>query len=138
MKDYSDIIKCLGIGSDLVMVGSIFNKAFESCADNFLYGIKLSNNIASLLFKKGFPLKKHYRGMSTKAVQKALGKTNVKTSEGVHRFRKVEYFLGGWIENFNHYLRSAMSYTNSRTLADFIGKAEFIFISEQSYKRFDK
>jgi len=120
------------------MIGSIFNKAFESCADNYLYGIKLYNNIARFLFKKRFPIKKHYRGMSTKAVQKVLGKTNVKTSEGVHRFRKVEYFLSGWVENFNHYLRSAMSYTNSRTLIDFIGKAEFIFISEQSYKRFDK
>ncbi len=76
--------------------------------------------------------------MSTKAVQKALGKTNIKTSEGVHRFRKVEYYLAGWIENFNHYLRSAMSYTNSKTLNNFIGKIEFIFISDQAYKRFDK
>lgn len=138
MKDYSDIIKSLGIGSDGVMVGSIFNKAFESCAPNYLFKIKLPINIAKFLFKKGFPIKKHYRGMSTKVVQKALGKTNIKTSEGVHRFRKVEYFLNGWIENFNHYLRSAMSYTNSKTLNDFIGKIEFIFISDQAYKRFDK
>ena len=32
MKDYSDIVKSLALGADFVMIGSIFNKAFESSA----------------------------------------------------------------------------------------------------------
>ena len=92
MKDYSDIIKSLALGADYVMIGSIFNKAFESCADNYLYGIKIKNkNLAEYLFNKGYPIKKYFRGMSTKEAQRAMGKTTFKTSEGVTRFRKVEY-----------------------------------------------
>jgi IMP dehydrogenase/GMP reductase len=138
MKNYSDIIKALALGADYVMLGSIFNKAFESCADNYLYGIKLNNNVARYLFTKGYPIKKYFRGMSTKEAQKAMGKTKFKTSEGVVRFRKVEYFLQGWIENFEHYLRNAMSYSNAKTLEEFIGKVEICQITKNAYDRFNK
>ena len=138
MKDHSDIIKSLALGADYVMIGSIFNKALESCAQNYLYGFKINKKLASYLFDKGYPVKKHFRGMSTKAAQKAMGKTSFKTSEGVTRFRKVEYRLGGWIENFAHYLRNAMSYNDAKTLDGFIGKAEIIQITKNAYDRFNK
>ena len=76
--------------------------------------------------------------MSTKAAQKAMGKTNFKTSEGVVRFRRVEYRLGGWVENFRHYLRNAMSYGDSKTLNDFIGNVEICQITTRAYDRFNK
>jgi hypothetical protein len=138
MKDYSDIIKSLALGADYVMIGSIFNKAFESSADNYLYNIKLNRKFAKYFFDKGFPIKKYFRGMSTKEAQKAMGKTHFKTSEGVVRFRKVEYYLNGWIENFEHYLRNAMSYANAKTLDDFVGKVEICQISKNAYDRFNK
>ncbi len=138
MKDYSDIIKALALGADYVMIGSIFNKAFESSADNYLFRIKLNKKLAKALFILGFPVKKYFRGMSTKGAQKAMGKTKFKTSEGVVRYRKVEYFLKGWIENFEHYLRNAMSYSNAKKLNDFIGKVDFCQISKNSYDRFNK
>jgi len=138
MKDYSDIIKALALGADYVMIGSIFNKALESCADNYLYGIKLNKKIGEYLFDKGFPIKKYFRGMSTKEAQKAMGKNTFKTSEGVVRYRKVEYHLYGWVENFQHYLRNAMSYADAKTLEDFIGKVEIIQISKSAYDRFNK
>lgn len=138
MKDYSDITKSLALGADYVMIGSIFNKAFESSAKNYLYGINLNKNLAKYLFKKGFPIKKHFRGMSTKEAQKAMGKTKFRTSEGVVRIRKVEYFLDGWVENFEHYLRNAMSYANAKTLDEFIGKVEICQISKNAYDRFNK
>ena len=138
MKDYSDIIKAIGIGADFVMCGSIFNKAFESSGDNYLYGIKLNKSIAKIFFNTGFPIKKYFRGMSTKEAQKAMGKTNIKTSEGVLRYRKVEYHLKGWVENFEHYLRSAMSYTNAKTLDDFIGKVDICQITKNAHDRFNK
>lgn len=138
MKDYSDIIKAFGLGADFVMVGSIFNKAFESCADNYLFGMKLPNHWALYLFDKGLPIKKYFRGMSTKEAQKAMGKTKFKTSEGVVRFRKVEYHLDGWVENFEHYLRNAMSYAGAKKLDEFIGKVEICQITKNAYDRFNK
>jgi IMP dehydrogenase len=138
MKDYSDIIKSLALGADYVMIGSIFNKAFESAADNYLYGIKLSQKRAKKLFDKGYPIKKYFRGMSTKEAQKAMGKTSFKTSEGVVRFRRVEYYLDGWVENFEHYLRNMMSYVNAKTLDGFIGKVQVCQITKNAYDRFNK
>ena len=138
MKDYSDIIKALALGADYILLGSILNKAVESAGDNYFKGFKIKPETAKYLFRRGFKVKKHFRGMSTKEAQKAMGKTSLKTSEGVVRYRVVEYTLEGWAENFNHYLRNAMSYTNSKTIDDFIGNVQFCKITEYAYKRFDK
>lgn len=138
MKDYSDVIKALALGADYVMLGSIFNKTLESAGKNYLHGVKLSNKLAGYFYDKGYPVKKHFRGMSTKEAQKAMGKTQIKTSEGIVRYRKVEYHLKGWVENFEHYLRNAMSYANAKTLDQFIGKADICQITKSAYDRFNK
>jgi len=138
MKDYSDVIKALALGADYVMIGSIFNKALESSAQNYIHGIKIGKCYAKLLFDNGLPVKKYYRGMSTKAAQLAMGKTNLRTSEGITRFRPVEYHLNTWVDNFKHYLRNAMSYVDAKTLEDFIGKTEIICITKNAYDRFNK
>ena len=138
MKDYSDVVKALALGADYVMIGSIFNKALESCANNYIYGVKLNKKLAKFLFDKGYPIKKYFRGMSTKEAQKAMGKTFFRTSEGIIRIRNVEYHLNGWVDNFKHYLRNAMSYTNSKNLEDFIGNVEICKISKSAYERFNK
>ncbi|MFW6225368.1 MAG: IMP dehydrogenase [bacterium] len=138
MKDYSDVIKALALGADYVMLGSIFNKSIESSGDNYFKGIKINQNLAEWLFNHGFKIKKYFRGMSTKEAQKAMGKTNIKTSEGIVRFRNVEYKLNDWLENFNHYLLSAMSYTNSKTLKEFIGNDNVINITKNARDRFNK
>ena len=139
MQNYSDIIKALALGADYVMVGSLFNKAIESCGDNYLFGkIKVGPKTARVAYDIGVPVYKKFRGMSTKEVQKKWGKKELTTSEGVVRKRKVEYTLSQWIENFEAYLRSSMSYTNSKKLSDFIGKVDVIRITDNSYKRFKK
>jgi hypothetical protein len=71
-------------------------------------------------------------------VQKEWGKTDVKTSEGIVRIQQVEYTLSGWVENFSHYLKSAMSYTDSLTINEFIGKPECIEVSENAFNRYNK
>lgn len=139
MKDYSDIVKALALGADYVMIGSLFNKAFESAADTYLWGMKIKNpRFAKYLFDRGFPIKKYFRGMSTKGAQKAMGKTMFKTSEGVVRIRKVEYYLSGWVENFEHYLRNAMSYGDAKELDSFIGSVKICQITKNGYDRFNK
>lgn len=141
MKGYSDMIKAIALGADYVMVGSLLNKCIESCGETRIFKyIKLNpkSNITRWLFKKGFKITKRFRGMSTKEVQKNWGSDNIKTSEGVVRIRSVEYTLAQWTENFEDYLRSAMSYTNCKTLEEFRGNVEFNIISEQSFQRFNK
>jgi len=153
MKNYSDIIKALALGSDYVMVGSLLNRALESAGDTFKANVKhtgvetwtepgepvdqYSENVKNA-FVNGARFYKKFRGMSTKGVQKLLGNNDIKTSEGVTRMNPVEYTLEGWTENFTHYLASAMSYTGSKNLNDFIGKVDLVRITQHSFNRFNK
>lgn len=139
MKTYSDIIKALALGADYVMLGSILNKCLESCGKNYIFKkIPITPNGAKKGYKLGMSIYKKFRGMSTKEVQKKWGNTILKTSEGVVRYQKVEYTLRGWVDNFDSYLRSAMSYSDAKNLTEFTEKAEIIKISNNSYKRFNK
>jgi len=146
MKDYSDIIKALALGADYVMMGSILNKCAESCGQSFLKGndrpVPISTSEAVNHFKRGdlgeSKIIKEFRGMSTKEVQKKWGNEVLKTSEGVVRYRQVEYTLEQWADNFESYLRSAMSYVNALTLEEFVSNSEFINITNNAYLRFKK
>lgn len=149
-KKYADVIKALALGADYVMLGSIFNKALESCGETYegnkKYdswtepGDKVDQYSTDVLlqFEAGKKFYKKFRGMSTKEVQKSLGKTELKTSEGISKMQPVEYTLTGWIENFTDYLKSAMSYTDCLTLGEFIGKVKFNKISKNSMERYSK
>lgn len=138
-KNFDDIIKALSLGADYVMLGSIFNKCLESCADTYFLGINITS------FKEKFwkykPFRKYmykkYRGMSTKDVQKKWGREKLKTAEGISKFNKVEYSVGQWVENFSDYLKSAMSYTNSRNLDEF-KNSTIVFITNNALWRFKK
>lgn len=137
-REYSDIIKALAIGADFVMLGSMLNKCLESSGDNYFLGFKVSQKTAEFLWKRGYKIEKKFRGMSTKEVQKMWGRKEIKTSEGVVRMRTVKYTLSGWTENFVDYLKSAMSYTNCRTLSEFVGEVKIVTISQNSFQRFNK
>lgn len=141
MKKYSDIIKALALGADYVMIGSIFNKSLESCGDTYLFRILKLNpkwKITKWLFQNNFKLTKSFRGMSTKEVQRKWNKSIIKTSEGISTYRPVEYTISSWVENFQHYLKSSMSYTNHPDLVSFIGKVKFNLITNNSFLRFKK
>lgn len=153
MKNYSDIIKALALGADGVMLGSILNRALESAGETHKANIKhqgaeswtepgeiVDQYSADVLnaFQNGAKFYKKFRGMSTKSVQKLLGNETLKTSEGVTRMNPVEYTVEGWIENFTHYLASAMSYTGSSNLNEFIGKVNLNLITQNSFNRFNK
>lgn len=154
MKNYSDIIKALALGCDLIMIGSILNKALESAGETHKANVKhigveiwtepgeavnqYSENVKNA-FQNGAKFYKKYRGMSTKGVQKLLGKNeDLKTSEGVTRMNPVEYTIEGWTENFTHYLASAMSYTGSSNLSEYIGQVDLNLITQSSFNRFNK
>lgn len=148
---YSDIIKALHLGADMVMLGGTFNKALESCADTYMGNIKHEtwtepgkridqyDEIYADMLKHGTRIFKKFRGMSTKEVQSQLkSQTDIKTSEGITRMNQVEYTLEGWTENFRDYLASAMSYTNCETLEKFIGMQQYVLITNNALERFRK
>jgi len=151
MKKYSDIIKALALGADYVMLGSILNKALESAGDTYRENIKHEtwtepgdqvdqhSESVEKMFKNGTRYFKKIRGMSTKEVQEIIGNgKKIKTSEGIIKMQQVGYTVQQWKENMEDYLRSAMSYTNSENLEEFIGKVHFNYITENSLNRFKK
>jgi IMP dehydrogenase/GMP reductase len=142
-RNFSDIIKALALGADYVMLGGIFNKCLESCGENFMkdsqdqyYQVDFVKALNA--FDAGMTVYKYYRGMSTKEVQKSWNRSELKTGEGITKYNKVDSKLSGWTENFTDYLRSAMSYTDSRTLKDFVGEVRFEVISQNAFSRFNK
>ena len=144
MRKFSDVSKALALGADYVMLGGVLNKALESASGNYIkdgteYLPILNSTISpSELFATGETIYKRFRGMSTKSVQRELGNKILKTSEGVERYVKVEYTLSGWVENFNHYLKSAMSYTGKHNLNDYVGRVDYNMISMNAFKRYSK
>lgn len=142
-RNFSDIIKALALGADYVMLGGVFNKTLESCGENFMKDgdgqyYQVTDERAKKSFDAGGTVYKYYRGMSTKEVQKSWNRAELKTGEGISKYNKVEYSLEGWCENFTDYLKSAMSYTDSRLLKDFIGEVKWEVISQNSFLRFNK
>jgi len=138
MKSYSDVIKAIGLGADYVMLGSILNKSLESSGNFCIFGITIPKVLGVLLYNIGVPVKKKFRGMSTKEVQRKHKKQKITTSEGVVRYRNIEYKLSEWVENFTDYLKSAMSYSDAITLFSFKNYTLFTKISKNAKGRFNK
>lgn len=145
IKNYSDIIKSLNLGANYVMCGGIFSKMLESSAkteyisgDYSIIEMDQYNIKAKEAFKNGLPLRKLSYGMSTKLAQKEMGKTELKTSEGIIKYIDVEYTMEQWVENFQDYLKSAMSYCNCRKLVNFIGQQSYIMLSNNASNSFNK
>lgn len=109
----SQIIKALALGADYVMIGRMAAEMEEAC------GKKTAHN------------ERLYYGMSTFTAQTEinsakLGKySKMKHSEGAIKTVKITTNLGDFVDDFKHALRSSMSYTNARTLQDFVGKIEW-------------
>ena len=142
-RNFSDIIKALALGADYVMLGGIFNKCLDSCGETFMKDSQSQYYQVDFLkamnaFDAGVTVYKYYRGMSTKEVQKSWNRSELKTGEGITKYNKVEYTLEGWCENFTDYLKSAMSYCDSRNLNEFIGEVRYEIISQNSFMRFNK
>jgi IMP dehydrogenase/GMP reductase len=82
-------------------------------------------------------LEAKFYGMASKAGQIAMKGKKVHTSEGIEKTLPVTYTIATWVENMIDYLRSAMSYTNSRTLEE-LKKAEVVIVSNNTYNSVNK
>lgn len=85
------------------------------------------DNVVRLIKENKLVVWKEFYGMSTKKAQAVIiegnggcvSKDKLKTSEGKVMKQNVEYSIQGWMRNEMDCLRSAMSYTNSRTLDEY-------------------
>ena len=145
IRTYSDVIKCLALGADYVMMGYTFSKMIESAGIlvdkktgelvRDKNGKVLNDNILELF--RGGNLIKEYHGMSTKEAQAGIlgielteeNRKKFKTAEGRREDVIVSDSLPRWIDNFESYLRSAMSYTNSLDLNHFRKNTQCIILS---------
>ena len=142
-KKFSDIIKALALGSDYVMLGGIINKSLESSSpcyskSNIDGYSEINVEEAKKLMGRGETVYKYFRGMSTKEVQSKWGREKLKTAEGISKYNKVEYSIESWVNNFEDYLKSNMSYCNKRSLEEYIGEVKFRFMTPEAYARFNK
>ena len=156
-NNFDQIIKALAIGADYVMLGKIFAMSEEACGE-IIYKDQIvptkidltafNDEEKSVFEAAGFdkayinrtvqiPHRKYY-GMSTKKAQAEFGNTELKTAEGIETLVPIKYTLAGWCDNFVSYLRSAMSYCNSRTLNEFKKNARIEQISANSFQAYYK
>lgn len=122
-SNFDQIIKALAIGADYVMLGKIFAMSEEACGE--------------VVPTKDEKYMRKYYGMSTKRAQSEFGNTELKTAEGIETLVPIKYTLAGWCDNFISYLRSAMSYTNSRNLNEF-KNTQYAQISANSFNAYYK
>jgi hypothetical protein len=139
-KKFSDIIKALAVGADMIMLGGVLNKGLESTSPCF---IAMSNGSYKELaledaLETTLPIYKYFRGMSTKEVQKKWGSSKLKTAEGIAFYSLVEYTIPQWTENFEAYLRSALSYSNVKNIDDFPTNVDCRMVTREAFLRFNK
>lgn len=129
---FDDIQKSLALGADYVMIGKLFAECNEACEpfyyavseEEYTFGNKFT---ASEMFKKerdcpgcsvNFKKYRDYYGMSTKKSQSITGGDGSKTSEGISKPVEVKHSVSKFLDNTESYLRSCMTYTNSKSLDD--------------------
>ena len=139
IRNYRDIIKALALGSDYVMIGSVFARMLESAApknanSDEWYKLPLSTKLEDLsdftFENNGWRAKYNgkeifigdiratFYGMASREGQIALNGAKTKTSEGLKTTLPVLYTMHGWTTNFMDYLCSAMSYLGVFTLEE--------------------
>ena len=148
-SNFDQIIKALAIGADYVMLGKIFAMSVEACGDILNksyhgYDVEKQGPFQDWIRKqdmseiKAWNCYRRYYGMSTKKAQTEISGEATKTAEGIETLVPIKYTLAGWCDNFISYLRSAMSYCNSRTLTEFKKNANVMQISANSFQAYYK
>lgn len=152
IRSYADAIKCLALGADYVMIGTVFAGLYESASTFYT---KCGNNYNSMLsggadiykyattpfaetervkWIEAHPdmYKRNY-GMSTVEAQRNIDSSKTtKLTEGIARYVKCKKTVKQWADEFTGYLRSCMSYTNSESLYS-LKQAQCAVMSNNSY-----
>jgi IMP dehydrogenase/GMP reductase len=127
IKRIDHIIKALALGADYVMLGEIL----ATC--------DLTNGTQLGKFKK-------YYGMSTVKAQQLINNASLfkvedfkpKHSEGVYKDVEVIHKISDWTNDFEHAIRSCMSYVDALNLNEFKGQVNWDTMSKSSFCHYNK
>lgn len=118
-EQYFENVRCV---DDKYWYGDYTDEAYENLFKKLKNKPDKKNHSIGCLYKT-------YYGMASKKGQIDLNGKKEQISEGTIKTVQVEYTMEKWIERFVHYIRSAMSYTNCRTLQEFKVKPKLILCS---------
>lgn len=147
-KRIDQIVKALALGADYVMLGEVFAMSEEACGQKYYKSddgrfSELENE--DLLYANA----REYFGMSTVKAQILVNDASrfkidnfkPKHSEGAWRLVPIEYSIKEWIEDFEHALRSSMSYAGTRTLygdLGYVGNVDYEYMTPVTYNAYMK
>lgn len=128
IANFDDINKAIALGADAVMCGKLIAETEEACGE-IVYAKSLDDAInGNFVYNAGGKAFREYYGMSTKRAQAETSGTGNRTSEGISRPVEVKYPVAKWVDNMQNYLRSAMTYTNSRTIKEMQENAQVVIL----------
>lgn len=116
------IVKALALGADYVMIGKIAASFPEACG-------------------KVVDGKREYYGMSTEKAQREMHPEPdyvPKHTEGTVRWVPVRESTKEWIKDFDHALRSSMSYSNAYNLREFCGQVDWCIQNPTTFNAYIK
>jgi IMP dehydrogenase len=122
----------LALGADYVMLGSILARTDEACGQ--------------VLPSTDFSRYREYYGMSTGKAQHEINQASLykedlflpKHPEGICRSVEIEYSVEDWTSDFDHALRSCMSYVGAHNLDEFKGHVKWDTMTDSSFKSYIK
>lgn len=132
INSFDDITKSLVLGADAVMCGKMFNECEEAAyeakfalnEEEFMKGnVRLSQNKDNTL-----KLYREYFGMGSEKAKGLIGTNSLFAAEGISRPTEVKYTLHELTRKIESFIRSCMSYTNTRNLDELRDKPNVIVL----------
>lgn len=121
-------MKCLGMGADYIMMGTIFAHCKDACGEIR----EFDNNNGPKLCER------HYYGQASKFGQiDRFGKAS-DYEEGSDRWVPISYTLDEFCLEFEKVLRSLMSYAGKFNLSELIGNVEWRIQTHTEFSSFNK
>ena len=133
IKNPRDTALSIGAGADMVMMGNLFAKTFESAGKKY---IKKSNSYELIDINESIPDEKiysHYRGQASHNFMKSYyGDKKNRVAEGVDFYTECTGPVESIIDEYSGSLRSSLTYCGSNNIKEFKNNIEF-FESTSSY-----
>lgn len=144
-KRIDQIVKALALGADYVMLGEVLAKSREAYGKSFF----MDNDGCKFDSKFYHETHREYFGMSTEKAQILVNAASrfpaenfvPKHSEGQVRYVPIEYSIKEWVTDFEHALRSSMSYAGTKRLYGedgYVGNVEYDYMTPVTYNAYMK
>jgi len=134
IKHPRDCALAIGAGADMVMMGNIFAKTFESAGKKY---IKKNNNYEQIeeceTIGQYEKIYSHYRGQASHNFMKSYyGDKKIRVAEGVDFYTECIGPVEAVIDEYSGSLKSSLTYSGAKDIKEFKNNVEF-FESSSNY-----